>query len=123
MKVFAWIFLIVMLALGGMIAMFDDGKPAPDTGPLFLNGDTARVKIGWVGCREKEDLMRALDLAVRQQDIDAAARYTSTHDCRAIDKGFVGTVEDVAAFSHVTCLRARSEPSCYWFPNRMLEKP
>ena len=122
MRFMGWAILIVGLPLGIMVAVFGDNEPAPDTGPMFLNGDSARVTIGWVGCREKADLMRALDLVARQQDIEAAARYTSTHDCRAIDKGFVGAVEDVAVFSHVTCLRGRGEPSCYWFPNRMLEK-
>jgi hypothetical protein len=126
MRFIGWATLIVIAALVIMVAVGPPtpttSQPAPDTGPLFLEGDSARVTVGWVGCREKADLMRALDLAVRQDDIKAAARYTSTHDCRAIDKGFVGAVEDVAAFSHVTCLRGRGEPACYWFPNRMLEK-
>ena len=122
MKFIGWAILIVAVTFGIALAVFGDNEPTPDAGPILLSGDSARVKINWVGCREKADLMRALDLAYRQQDIDAAARYTTTHDCRTIDKGFVGAVEDVAPFSHVTCLRGRGETTCYWFPNTMLEK-
>jgi hypothetical protein len=89
---------------------------------FFTIGEKVTVKTGWVGCRELADLDRAKDLAVRQHDIEAAARYTSSRSCRALDAGNAGIVEDNSIWHASTCLRARGDPYCYWFPTPFVSK-
>jgi hypothetical protein len=108
------------LAIGALlISMPANPTPAAE---LLLTGDQVTIKTGWIGCRDGADLERAIDLAARQRDIEAAAAYTSARDCRSMGAGTAGILEDVSAWHGRACVRQRGEPYCYWFPLPFLAK-
>jgi hypothetical protein len=83
---------------------------------FIASGKRAAVRVGWVGCSAIDDYRRVIQLAVRQRDVNAAAAYSSTHDCRPLNVGESGFVEDTSALSQAACVRPNGVPTCYWMP-------
>ena len=95
----------------------------PSGPPPIAVGSLVEIKQGFFGCPKQSDLKQIEILAFSRHDAAAASLYRQSHSCPVLNKGEAVEVSDMASAKELLCIRWRSNPDCFWFPEQFVQQP